>query len=376
MIVVISISLIYLLLIGSLISGFHRLSRNKLSGLKSKTRFSVIIPFRNEETHLPALLESMARLNYPKDRYEIIFVNDASEDHSLEILHSFLASLGITPTDITVTENARASRSPKKDAIALAISQAKYDWIVTTDADCILPRFWLESFDELIQKEQPNFIAAPVTYPNSTGFLQQFQQLDVLSLQGATMGGFGLKKPFLCNGANLAYKKKLFTAVNGFHGNTNIASGDDIFLMEKALSINAHKVRYLKCEEAVVFTNAQTTFASLVAQRVRWAAKSSASNNHLGKLIGLMVFLQNINIVVSLILVLIGLLPFWVMVTVIFLKLSIDYMLISASAHFFAQKIRFQPYFLSSIIHPFLTIYVVMKAHFSDYEWKGRRYKK
>jgi hypothetical protein len=37
----------------------------------------------------------------------------------------------------------------------------------------------------------------------------------------------------LCNGANLAYKKTVFTELNGFQGNENIASGDDIFLFEK-----------------------------------------------------------------------------------------------------------------------------------------------
>jgi hypothetical protein len=54
-----------------------------------------------------------------------------------------------------------------------------------------------------------------------------------LSLQGATIGSFGIGKGFMCNGANLAYKKSLFQELNGFQGNDTIASGDDVFLLQK-----------------------------------------------------------------------------------------------------------------------------------------------
>ena len=77
-------------------------------------------------------------------------------------------------------------------------------------------------------------MVGPVSYNIlKHSFLENFQLLDFLSLQAATLGGFGIKKPFLCNGANLAYKKTVFTKLNGFQGNENIASGDDIFLFEK-----------------------------------------------------------------------------------------------------------------------------------------------
>lgn len=373
---IIIITIIYLFWIVSLAIGCSRLPKIDLNGLKSQTRFSIIVPFRNEETHLPALLESISRLTYPEDHFEIIFVNDASEDNSLEIVHSFLATLGITPTDLNVIENIRASNSPKKDAITLAVAQAKYDWIVTTDADGVLPRYWLECFDELIQKEQPNCIAGPISYSTSTGFLQQFQKLEHLSLQGATMGGFGLKKPFLCNGANLAYKKQLFETVNGFEGNTDIASGDDIFLLEKALKINPEKVRYLKCEAAVVSSSPPVTMADLIAQRVRWAAKTSASKNLFGTLTGLVVLAQNVLVLVCFVLMIIGSLSFWGTLFVFFAKLIADYMLISTSARFFNEKSGFWQYLLSGILYPLFTVYIVIITLFSEYEWKGRRYKK
>jgi hypothetical protein len=72
---------------------------------------------------------------------------------------------------------------------------------------------------------------AGVTYDCKTAS-HHFQQLDLVSLQGATIGSFGIGKGFMCNGANLAYKKSLFQELNGFRNDT-IASGDDVFLLQK-----------------------------------------------------------------------------------------------------------------------------------------------
>ena len=81
-----------------------------------------------------------------------------------------------------------------------------------------------------------------------------FQQLDFLSLQGATIGSFGIKKPFMCNGANFAYTKAFFKELNGFEGNENIASGDDVFLLQKAIQRDKNDVDFLK-SKSIVQTN-------------------------------------------------------------------------------------------------------------------------
>jgi glycosyltransferase involved in cell wall biosynthesis len=154
------ITLIYLLLIGSFVFGFNKTKAFSLKNTASKTTFSVIIPFRNESENLPDLLKSIASLKYPKHLFEIILVDDASKDNSVELIMKFLSSVKY---DIKVISNNRTTNSPKKDAITLAINKAKHEWIITTDADCILPKNWLNSFDEFIQKTISKCIVAPVT---------------------------------------------------------------------------------------------------------------------------------------------------------------------------------------------------------------------
>jgi hypothetical protein len=87
-------------------------------------------------------------------------------------------------------------------------------------------------------------IAGAVTYDCKNSFLHHFQQ-DLASLQGATIGSFGIGKGFMCNGANLAYKKSLFQELNGFQGNDTIASGDDV-LLQKAIAQFPDRVHYVK----------------------------------------------------------------------------------------------------------------------------------
>src|SRR5690606_37425272 len=131
------ITLFYMLLIGSLIFGYHKVKSFKLKKSVSETTFSIIVPFRNEAENLPVLLESIFKLKYPKHLYEIIFVDDASEDESANIIQQVLDTSRLhrdTRTDMAVIKNERKTKSPKKDAITSAINLAKHKWIITTDA--------------------------------------------------------------------------------------------------------------------------------------------------------------------------------------------------------------------------------------------------
>ena len=374
------ITLLYLLLIGSFVYGFDKVPTFKLKGIKAKTTFSILIPFRKEAENLPGLLKSIASLDYDNHLYEIIFVDDASEDDSVAVIQKVLDTIpkktGITRTDISIIKNKRTSNSPKKDAIITAIKQAKYDWIVTTDADCILPKYWLDSFDEFIQTTPCKCIVAPVTYTNENNFLNRFQLLDILSLQGATIGGFGITKPFLCNGANFAYKKELFKELNGFTGNSNIASGDDVFLLEKAVKKNAQSVHYLKSEEAIVRTKAEPTWGTLKAQRIRWAAKTSAYNNWFGKLTGLIVLLMNSIVIALTFLVIFKVFNFKTLIYILMIKFFIDFYLIYKSVTFFDQKAVLRTYIFGFLIYPFFSVYIATISIFSGYKWKDRAFKK
>ena len=194
LIITIVIIVLYLLLIGSLTFGFDKVKSVPLKDIKANINFSIVIPFRNETESLPELLASIQELKYPKQKFEFLFIDDDSQDDSVKLIRS---SLSKTQIDFNILVNETNSSSPKKNAITKAIKNSKYEWIVTTDADCVLPKYWLDSFDSFIQKNDTNFIVAPVTYFGITSFLKRFQLLDFLSLQGVTVGAFGIKKTYV-----------------------------------------------------------------------------------------------------------------------------------------------------------------------------------
>jgi cellulose synthase/poly-beta-1,6-N-acetylglucosamine synthase-like glycosyltransferase len=378
-------TLLYLFLIGSLIHGFDRVEDFKMKDLKPKTKFSVIVPFRNEAENLANLLQSIAALEYPKNFFEVILVDDDSEDNSVKVITTIKSkkTFGCTSTslsehaqgDIKIIRNNRISNSPKKDAITKALKMAQHDWIITTDADCVLPKYWLDAFDEFIQTNQPNCVVAPVTYNDGSSFLKRFQILDILSLQGATIGGFGLKLPFLCNGANFAYRKSMFESVDGFSGNDNLASGDDIFLLEKFKKANSKKIFYLKSEKVIVTTKSVSNLSTLIQQRLRWASKTSHNPNWFSKLVGLIVFLGNLACIVILPIFLFGLITPRIGLALLVIKFSIDFLLLFKTSRFFKQENVLFSYVWSCIIYPFFCVYIAVLSLFKPYKWKGRTFK-
>ncbi|RTY76042.1 glycosyltransferase family 2 protein [Flavobacterium sp. LS1R10] len=356
--------LIYAVFIGLLIYGLIKVSTIDYIGLQPKTKFSIIVPFRNEAENLPILLDSLSKLNYPMELFEVILVDDESEE---------VFSVPCSLFRVRIIKNIRISNSPKKDAIVNAMQIVNADWIITTDADCVVDKNWLLTLDNYIQLHDVAMIAGAVTYDCGNSFLHHFQQLDLASLQGATIGSFGINKGFMCNGANFAYTKSFFQKLNGFEGNDSIASGDDVFLLQKAIAKSPEKVHYLKSRNTIVTTRPLNNWKSLFHQRVRWASKTSSYQSTFGKGLGLLVFAGNLCLVIGAGCWVLGVIPFLNIVLLFLLKFLVDAVLIYETNSFLTKtKIRYL--ILSSLFYPFFSTSVALYSVFGKYEWKGRRF--
>ena len=201
------------------------------AGQKSKSKISVIIPARNEEENITACLDSVCSQSYPKELYEVLVVDDHSTDNTAAIIKNYsgqnvkLISLKDFVSDTL--------NSYKKKAIEIAIRQSSGELIVTTDADCIVPKNWLQTIAAFYEEQQPEFIAAPVSINCGFRFIEMFQALDFATLQGITGASVYKKMHSMCNGANFAYEKNAFHEVDGFKGIDIIRDISLIELMEK-----------------------------------------------------------------------------------------------------------------------------------------------
>ncbi len=348
----------YALLLLFIASGMRAIPQTIIN-TKAQTQFSVIIPFKDEVDNLDLLLQSLEKINYPSNLYEIILIDDHSEDASLQIIKQY------KKLNLVVLKN---DDFGKKSALEKAIVQAKNEWIITTDADCELPANWLLAYNEIIVSTKAKMVLAPVVFFNENSFIGQLQQIEFLSLQALTMASYHWSKPFLSNGANLAFLKSAFLQVNGYKGNKHIASGDDVFLLEKFNTEFPNDIQYLKTKEALVKTQTQKDWKNLIQQKIRWGSKTKKFKSVLPKLIGVLVLLANFLVLICFVLGKSETYYLWL----IAVKFIFDFIYIKYINQFFNTKITIK-YFISTFIaYPLYYIVLSFLSFKNNYYWKGR----
>lgn len=228
---------------------------------------SVVIAARNEEHTIRACLHSVISQTYPAEFYEIIVVDDGSEDHTSAIVTDLFPQITLLHTDAKV--------HGKKHALATGIAMARGEIIVTTDADCVVSPGWLyalmQSFDAHTQ-----CVTGPVLIRDAQDAFSRFQALELAGLAGVTAAGIHTGLHHLANGANMAFRKTAFADAGGFSQHLSYASGDDLFLVQTIAQGGRDRVQYAHHPEAVVYTGACCSWRELFRQRLRWATKVKA----------------------------------------------------------------------------------------------------
>ena len=334
-----------------LIWGFEKISQTKVIKSNANKKFSIIVVYKDENQHLPNLLKSFQALSYPLDAFEILMINDGSK---VDFDFSFYN------LPIQMINNVRYSQSPKKDGISLATKMAQYDWLVVTDADCIVPPTWLNSLNDFLNlNNQYHMVCGPVFVNQKLNFLHHFQAWDFVSLQAVTVGSFGLEKPFMCNGANMTFSKLIFNQINGYESNHHIASGDDVFLLQKIASRSSNSVGYLNHKDFLVLTSPLNSWKKTINQRIRWGSKSKHYESSWGIYLGLLTVLISLFYLISF---------FTLNYFFILLKIIIDIFFLSYMAKKTSQK---QRYLLISIcLYPLIILTVISKSIFVKVKWK------
>jgi cellulose synthase/poly-beta-1,6-N-acetylglucosamine synthase-like glycosyltransferase len=343
---------------------------------KPRTFISVLIPVRDEEDTVLPCIHSILNGNYPQSLFEIIVIDDHSTDNTpqyIRDLHHPQVHLVELRNHVQPIEN----QPFKKKAIEAAIGQAKGDLIVTTDGDCVVQAHWLNLIAAFYETKGKRFIAAPVNFHNEESFFERFQSLDYIGMMGITAAGVQGNLNHICNGANLAYEKKLFHDVGGFKGIDHVASGDDVLLMQKVVRFYPEAVGFLKNYDATVFTKAKPTVKEFYNQRMRWATKSSSYTEFVTVFQLVVVFTFCVGILASICFSLFYDIRFILFPAVfLFIKLLFDYIFLRMMTQFFRRTDLMKDFLLSQLCH---ILYIVIIGFWSNirkkYVWKGRTVK-
>ncbi len=329
--------------------------------------FSVIIAARNEEENITQVLQSIFSLHYPDASYEVIVVDDHSDDRTVELAKIFGRAIVISNKGLG-----------KKSAIETGVSKASNDYVISIDADCIVHQDLLSLYNSKIQTDKDlQFIAGAVIVNEEQSVLGYFQSLDMMSLMAATVYGLQENKYFLANGANMCFSRSAFFVVNGFSGNEQIPSGDDIFLINKIKEIyGCQAIGFLKSRRGAVKTKPKIEIGNFIQQRIRWASKTKRyANRALLRLQGTVFGTHAIATALLLCSIWIPIAIFC-FILLIFIKGVIDYLFLSKLASFFEEKWALKGFILASILYyPYILLTAISALTQKGYLWKGRSIK-
>ena len=257
------IALVHALVIGSWRSAIAE-RRNQDAEIKDGApMMSVIVPARDEERGIAQVLQDLHAQAFPKERYEVIVVDDASSDRTASIAR------GMCPQwpGLRVLSNAGAG---KKAAITTGAIAASHDHIVLTDADTRCGPERLKAIAMAMCEQQADLLILPVR-TEGHGLLGWLQSTEQAALLGMSMGSALNGAPVLAYGANLAFTAAAFREVGGF-ANDRFASGDDLFLLRR-MQAQGKRIGVLFSKDVLVTTDAMSTWGAFFSQRLRWAGK-------------------------------------------------------------------------------------------------------
>jgi poly-beta-1,6-N-acetyl-D-glucosamine synthase len=201
----------------------------------SKEPVSVIICARNEEENLKNFLPAIMEQDYPD--FEVIVVNDCSDDDSYFVLGEYLKKypnlhISNISKDPKFTHN-------KKFAQFIGIKAARNELMLFTDADC-RPESnkWIENMVSHFN-DKTDFVLGYGGFFKGKGLLNKYIRYDsmVIAMQYFGMAIRGI--PYMGVGRNIAYRRSLFFRNKGFGSYNYLASGDDdLFVNSNASKAN------------------------------------------------------------------------------------------------------------------------------------------
>lgn len=365
----ISILLIYSFLLILFFIGWIRHGNFMPKKPDSYPFISVVVAYRNEEKNIILLLDDLTSQNYPANRFEIILVNDHSNDRSPEMIENYKSGCKINIISLYLPDQL----SGKKDAINQGIESSKGKYILTTDADCRVPENWIISFVSFIHlKGQPKFIIGLVDFNPSTGFMPWLQNLEFLSLMASGAGAAAIRKPIYCNSANLMICRDTYYAMKD-PLKMNVASGDDTFLLHQIKKLHPKDTYVLKSTDATVKTDPAANLKEFVNQRIRWISKGRHYTDPHIIISSAIVILSNMTVLAWMIAAFVNASVSYILPLIC--KMIMDWIFMIPVLSFFSKKKLHCFIPVLSVLYPLYVVFVTIAGLFGNFTWKGRRYR-
>ena len=357
------------------IAGFHRgLSLVRKGTNTVPHTLTVIVPARNEEVNIAALLRCLIAQDYPAGKFSVIVVDDQSTDRTAEIVRAIAQD---SPVPITQLESDLSSsvRSPKIRALIQGIQHSLSEIIVTTDADCTMGTRWLASVNAAFE-EHVGVVTGVTSYSDDASIGPVFrgiQYLDFISYTAIAAGAVGLGRVLVSNGSNMAFRIQAFDETGGFDALTHINTGDDSLLAQQLTAGGKWRAQFLFGPDATVLTQPVRTWKAMLHQRMRWVGQTAYYPADM------MFFMICTFILYVALGVLVPAALFFSLSIVWFVllaKFGMDFLIMSRFTKLSGTSDVMRYFLPTAIIHIPFVLLATVGGYFFTFEWKERSMKK
>lgn len=283
----------------------------------NEINISIIVAAKNEERNIKNLLVSLSHLNFPKDNFEVIIVNDQSTDNTNSTVKNFIKDI---PNFRLITSKGKIYPA-KKGALAIGISEAKFEYILTTDADCIVPKDWLKIAAENFAAGS-DIIFGLTPYLKNCNIVNQISSFERFRGQLLTFLFARLNLPYSAGGGNFGFKKSSFLKIRGYENTLKTLSGDDDLLINEAVK-HKLKITPILNKSHYVKTESPRSWKKYFKQRARHTSTAIYYRKEIQSVLAIWHF-SNIILLFSPILIIYN----WIFLTPFIIKFIIDILIV------------------------------------------------
>ncbi len=357
--------------------GFNRLPRSIiLDDNEIMPTVSIVVAARDEETRIGRLLDSLEAQDFPKDKFEVIVVDDRSSDNTGDLVRNRKDS-GVKFRVLRIRdEESPVGKAPKKYALARGIELTKNEIIVTTDADCWMGPRWLRAIISPFTDPEVHGATGVSRFVRQNGkdkpWWSDYESLEHLSYSVYAAGSIGAGHVFNAHGSNLAARKDVYDRIGGYGSNDKVASGDDVFLLQD-VAAHGGKVVFIDNQEGYVYSQPVDTIREWVNQRARWSSKGFYYPPYLMFLVvGTFAFYAAI--LVSLPLAIFGPVRKRLSFFLIAVKLISETIIMQVGTKRFGEKFSVLKFLITECLHGPAILFAGIRGQFFSFTWKGQKF--
>lgn len=235
----------------------------RLRQSNERIKISIIIAAKNEEKNINVLINSIYANNINYEDFEVIVIDDNSDDKTFDVVKAISEKFN----NLKLISSEKKIYPGKKGALAAGINECQFDYILITDADCVVSEKWIETFaNEFSNGFDFVFGAAPLI--KQGGFVNVLSCFENLRSSLLTFSAAKLGMPYSAAARSFGFKKSSFEKIKGYENTTETLSGDDDLLLREAVKAKM-RIGCIVEPDAFVFSETKKTFREYLLQKSR-----------------------------------------------------------------------------------------------------------